>query len=261
MEAFLDGEETPTANQQPPTPQDPAPPPEVGGPYAVYDILGLPRPEPISGARVYCVPLTQSALAPYTPRDTRRGIETARELLTRGPYAFDHLLGSTLRDTPAVYALYYCGDLEVYALQRDETSRMPIYIGSAGKVLHRVRTHAKSISRASNLELRDFTVRILPMPGEYREESETRLQRLYGTLWNDTLKGFGSRQGSADRRAATSRRSRWDCVHPGREGAGGRPRSGDFDVIIADAIPACLERYRRVERLLDLDRELTEADL
>lgn len=213
----------------------------------------------LRGPRVPCLPLTQAALAVYQPRSPHRGVETARELLARGPYSLADILQAKVDDCPGVYALYYQGDLPVYSLLRDEASRCPLYLGSSQKVVQRLQQHTISSTQVG-LGLENFTCRFLPLPIDCLRDCEGRVQNLYQTLWNTSVVGFGSRQYAVDQRAAVTTRSRWDTLHPGRLGAGGVARDEDVTASVEAAIPACLTRHRRVELLLAADEFLSRWD-
>ena len=111
-----------------------------------------------------------------------------------------------------VYALYYTGDFKPYAriaaLNKPDYTQ-PIYVGKAvpegrrtaraittvgGKLLGRLREHAKSIQAATNLNLEDFHCRFMILTedeADLIELVEARLIRNYKPLWNSGISGFG----------------------------------------------------------------------
>lgn len=130
-----------------------------------------------------------------------------------------------------VYAIFYDGDFEAY--QPIVGTETPIYTGKSqpesasttpkeqGVKLHqRLKEHAKSIDKADNLKLADFTCRYLVVATGWEKAAEHYLISHYHPIWNKESKvcqGFG-KHGDA---AATRRNSRsaWDTLHMGRNWA------------------------------------------
>ncbi len=129
-----------------------------------------------------------------------------------------------------VYAIYYHGTAhETYqSISRTET---PIYVGKAdpeepfadtpetqGFALHaRLKEHARSIARASNLKLADFEFRSANVQSGMQPAVEAFMIRLFKPIWNREVKicyGIGKHGDSADTRR--NKRSPWDTMHPGR---------------------------------------------
>jgi hypothetical protein len=128
-----------------------------------------------------------------------------------------------------VYALYYNGPFPQYGpICATET---PLYVGKAdpqegtattpcqqGTRLHdRLKDHARSIRRANNLELEDFTFRYLVVQSGWQTAAESYLIDVFRPVWNNEVKlvfGIGKHGDSASIRA--NRRSPWDTMHPGR---------------------------------------------
>jgi hypothetical protein len=138
-----------------------------------------------------------------------------------------------------VYALYYTGDFKPYAriatLNKPDCTQ-PIYVGKAvpegrrtarsvttvgGKLLGRLREHAKSIEAATNLKLEDFLCRFTILTedeADLIELVEAGLIRNYKPLWNSGISGFGIHAPGSGR--GGQKQSEWDILHPGRYYAG-----------------------------------------
>ncbi len=128
-----------------------------------------------------------------------------------------------------VYAIYYKGPFECY--QPISGRDHPIYVGKAdpaelhaqsaakqGTRLHtRLKDHFSSISRATNLEIEDFTCRYLVVRSAWVETAEDLLIACFKPVWNSEMKvcfGFGKHGDSSETRK--NKRSPWDTIHPGR---------------------------------------------
>lgn len=133
-------------------------------------------------------------------------------------------------DGPGIYALYYKGNTPEYKPIAD--GRHPIYVGKAvppgarkggvGDVKapalrNRLRDHAKSITGAHNLDLRDFSFRALAIVPVWIVFAEQALIKQYRPVWNTCLEGFGKHDQGRNRAATTQ--SWWDTLHPGRRWA------------------------------------------
>ena len=128
---------------------------------------------------------------------------------------------------PGIYALYYKGKIPEYRPIAD--GKHPIYVGKAvppgarkggiGNVKapalrNRLGEHARSIGAASNLDLEDFSFRVLAIVPVWIVFAEQALIKQYHPVWNTCLEGFGKHD-QGKNRAATIR-SWWDTLHPGR---------------------------------------------
>lgn len=163
----------------------------------------------------------------FDPSDPKRvGELIARTLLLQTPHslpAIDDFYGS------GIYALYYSGDLPVYAPIRGLSH--PIYVGKADPAKHdattveeqgtrlavRLRDHKKSISLASNLDVAEFSFRYLVVKSAWQKPAEDYLIDRLRPVWNLESKvcyGFGKHGDNAKTRANS--RSPWDTLHPGR---------------------------------------------
>jgi hypothetical protein len=165
-------------------------------------------------------PLSEDSLS----ESLRRKIEE-QPLLPFAPPAFR---GAGL------YALYYVGDLPLYAALKRHDPPAPIYVGKAEagsssygrprsatdatKLWDRIREHERSIRQATeNLRTEDFRVRYLVLNDVWIVLGESALlQAYYPVLWNTFVTGFGSNPAGADRRNG---RSIWDTLHGGRRRA------------------------------------------
>jgi hypothetical protein len=134
-----------------------------------------------------------------------------------------------------VYALYYVGDLELYAKMADLNQVVcsyPIYVGKAvppgwrtarvkdseAPALHqRLREHTRSVQQATNLRIADFRCRFMILRGAESDlivPVEAELIRRYEPLWNKVIDGFGNHDPGAGR--YNQAKSEWDVLHPGR---------------------------------------------
>ena len=139
-----------------------------------------------------------------------------------------------------VYALFYVGDYPAYHKlsehNRIHDGSWPIYIGKsspstrkgidispetvntkdAGKGLYnRISTdHRRSIENASNLDIADFSARLLVLSYVWVPLAETALIARYEPVWNSYVDGFGNHDPGMGRQQG--RISHWDVLHPGR---------------------------------------------
>ena len=164
-----------------------------------------------------------------------------------------------------VYALYYGGDFKPYApISKTEH---PIYVGKADprepqateprsqgkKLFDRLREHRKSVGRAQNLTVDEFSCRYLVVQSGLQRAAEDYLISLFDPVWNDKAHicyGLGKHGDSPHTRRNV--RSPWDTLHPGRKWAVGSPQGGSPEQIRA-AISAHLNQrplYKSVEQIL-----------
>lgn len=157
-----------------------------------------------------------------------------------------------------VYALYYKGDFPAYVPIRGTDT--PIYVGKADPATRDARTpieqgqrlwerlnndHAKSIRRATNLDIDDFDCRYLVVRSAWQGTAEDYLIGMFRPVWNKETRvcqGFGKHGDKHDRRSNT--RSAWDTLHPGRPlptDTGNRPNPLTPELIVE----RILEHYRK----------------
>jgi len=181
-------------------------------------------------------------------------LRLARELLQTGPFSFHDLEPF---DGDGIYAIYYQGDLLIYASIRSLGSSCPLYLGKSARrttdrsISERLRLHSVSLQQAG-LGLENFTFRFVRLPSELVEFAEYNLLSLYRPLWNDALKGFGSNPGHEGTSRKYHRVSAWDTFHPGRA-TEARILSRDRDSIkdrVQRSLPECRMAYERVMTLL-----------
>jgi hypothetical protein len=176
-------------------------------------------------------PPHEASERPYDPLDSDNLAETIVRVLEERPRhplpPRQSLQGS------GVYLIYYDGGFAPY---RGVGRRAPIYVGKAipggsrtgrarlleegeeTSLFARLRTHARSIAQARNLDVRDFTCRYLVLAkAVYIFLAESLLIRRYRPLWNTVVTGFGNNPVGGGR--TSQQRSRWDTLHPGRPGA------------------------------------------
>ena len=139
-----------------------------------------------------------------------------------------------------VYALFYTGDFPAYRELSEVNKRnpgsLPLYIGKAGprtasgavldimnvdtpngeKRLYKrlAKDHRASIESASNLDVADFTCRMLVLNAIWVPLTESALIAKYTPVWNSLVKGFGNHDPGRGR--SRGRISKWDILHPGR---------------------------------------------
>lgn len=138
-----------------------------------------------------------------------------------------------------IYALFYAGDFPVYeelsALNVARPGTLPIYIGEAvprtlkgsgyelvdesdsvrDRLYRRVcRDHLRSITKATNLELDDFSCKMLVLRPMWVPLAESALINAFAPVWNSVLPGFGNHDPGSGRAAGML--SDWDLLHPGR---------------------------------------------
>lgn len=142
-------------------------------------------------------------------------------------------------DGAGVYAIYYSGPFEPYAMLSKQNQGgqfdAPIYVGKAdaeggrkgalgldaiaGSPLYkRLRDHSKSIAQVENLDLSDFHYRCLIVEPIFVALGEALLIATFAPIWNNHLDGFGNHDPGKGRYQGL--RPRWDALHPGRSWAG-----------------------------------------
>lgn len=137
-----------------------------------------------------------------------------------------------------VYALYYTGKSGLYK-KYGELNRLaygyPIYVGKAvpkgwrqarvsgtdlaksRELYARLRSHSRSITLGSELDLNDFMCRFIIFEDAGSDmigTIEAALIKLNRPLWNMALDGFGNHDPGKGRYEQA--RSAWDVIHPGR---------------------------------------------
>lgn len=183
-----------------------------------------------------------TSVPPYNPLDKRNlGASVADALLGRKPRAMGDLvpfLGA------GIYAIYYHGRCKAYqriaALNQGDDPQAPIYVGKAvpeggrkgskgegaasTKALYRrLNEHADSIRAVSNLDVEDFSCRLLVVDDIWIPLGESLLITKFSPLWNTLVDGFGNHDPGSGR--YNGLRPRWDVLHPGRTWAAKcRPR-------------------------------------
>jgi len=149
--------------------------------------------------------------------------------MTRGPWGLP--LPNSFEGS-GVYALFYHGEYEPYQFISESIHRRPIYVGKAvppggrkGKthktrdaaLFKRLKEHATSISKASNLDVRDFRAPFIVVTPLWITMAERFLIEHFQPVWNVCLEGFGNHDPGSGRHKGIN--SWWDTLHPGREWA------------------------------------------
>lgn len=188
---------------------------------------------------------------PYNPLDKRRLGESVALALLKRPVVD---LPPAPFSGAGVYALYYLGDFPAYkkivAQNENEQWAAPIYVGKAvppgarkggydleenprDVLHHRLKEHADTIEKATNLKLEDFRCRFLLVDDIWIPLGEALLITMYMPLWNRLLDGFGNHDPGSGR--YNQQCSPWDVVHPGRAWAAKlKPNPRSVDEFMAD---------------------------
>ena len=82
---------------------------------------------------------------------------------------------------------------------------------------NRLSEHFISISKAKNLNEKDFVCRYLVVDDIWIPLAESMLIEEYRPLWNRCIDGFGNHDPGKGR--YQQQKSPWDCIHQGREWA------------------------------------------
>ena len=156
-----------------------------------------------------------------------------------------------------IYAIYYVGGLPNYVplaqANRNGKFLVPIYVGKAvpkgarigagtGKVGRdlqgRLRQHATSVSRATNLDASDFFCRYLVVEDIRIPLGESLLIAKFAPLWNSIITGFGNHAPGIGRELG--KLSLWDQLHPGRSAT-----AGGQQTVTAEQLAGQAEDYLR----------------
>jgi Eco29kI-like restriction endonuclease len=172
----------------------------------------------------------------FNPLDTDALTKVFVNELTSRPEVVLSEVDPRAVEGPGLYALYYRGDFGLYRPVAEAGTGWPIYLGSAlpsgsrtGRVrkarkppiLDRLERHAHSVASATNLDEWHFETRWLEVDEPFIILGEILLLRFYRPLWNSTVPGFGAKVVGG--RRTGGRMSKWDTLHPGREGMGTAP--------------------------------------
>lgn len=169
---------------------------------------------------------------PFNPLDKKHLGESVAEAMLEGPV---HSLPPEPFIGAGIYAIYYIGDFEPYALMteanRNDQFQWPIYVGKAvppgarkggfglgadpGTALFkRLSEHYESVSAARNLNQDDFYCRYLVVDDIWIPLAESLLIEKFQPVWNRILDGFGNHDPGKGR--SEQQQSPWDELHPGR---------------------------------------------
>ena len=173
-------------------------------------------------------------IEPYNPLDKRNlGASVAAAMLASPVHTLppEPFIGA------GVYAIYYRGDFAPYKRLVDlnkEGYNVPIYVGKAvpagarkgglgmnvdhGLALFNgLSEHFGSVSKANNLNEKDFMCRYLVVDDIWIPLAESMLIERFKPLWNRCIDGFGNHDPGKGR--YQQQKSPWDCIHEGREWA------------------------------------------
>lgn len=197
-------------------------------------------------------PVKMSSVLPFNPLE--------HEVL--GAAIAQVLAGTTLYkledpfplEGPGIYAIYYTGDNAPYVTlaqrNNEQPGRWPIYVGQAlpagarkgikgddtkskkkAPLKDRLAKHTASIleieASGGDLRIQDFQYRALVLNDIFIRLGEMSLLGIYAPVWNKYLDGFGNNP--AGRERATTKKSQWDTVHPGRARAATHKPRENFD--------------------------------
>lgn len=172
-------------------------------------------------------------ILPFNPLERKNlGASVAESLLASKVYP----LGNVPEFKGAgVYAIYYTGSFPAYAemakRNRDGKFAAPIYVGKAipaggrkgggvaagavGKpLLNRLIEHAESIRAVENINIEDFSCRLLVVDDIWIPLGESLLIARFSPVWNALIDGFGNHDPGSGR--YNGMRPRWDVLHHGR---------------------------------------------
>lgn len=141
-------------------------------------------------------------------------------------------------DGSGIYALFYEGRFPAYQkLARINSVRpgsFPIYIGEAvpktltgksfefaddtdstkDRLYRRIRHHMGSLTKAENLDVGDFSCKMLVLRPMWVPLAESALIGTFVPVWNSVVPGFGNHDPGRGR--GLGMLSDWDVLHPGR---------------------------------------------
>lgn len=165
-----------------------------------------------------------------------------------------------------LYAIYYTGKFPAYQMiserNTDDKFEQPIYVGKAipkgGRkgamavvdpekpvretaLSSRLNEHARSVEKATNLDITDFCCRWLVVEPIWIPLGENVLIGRTAPVWNRIVDGFGNHDPGSGRHAGEV--SRWDVLHPGRPWVEKLKPRRDTDT--ADHIQADITEYLR----------------
>ncbi|MDR1036860.1 MAG: Eco29kI family restriction endonuclease [Deltaproteobacteria bacterium] len=195
---------------------------------------------------------------PFNPLDkSNLGESVAAALMCAEPCGLppEHFFGA------GVYALYFNGRFKPYALlsKMDHgQSKFPVYVGKAVPVgarkgleiknddhgpalFRRLREHAESISAVNNLNISDFSCRLLVVDEIWIPLAEATLIRRFQPLWNCVIDGFGNHNPGKGRKEGA--KSLWDILHPGRPWAAALQSRGTDVAQLAERAKAYLDVF------------------
>ncbi|MFB7828855.1 Eco29kI family restriction endonuclease [Streptomyces hydrogenans] len=138
------------------------------------------------------------------------------------------LISELKPEIDGLYALYYTGPHPLYRPVSSPDCVVPVYVskarplglrldgspGGPGILKRRLLQHRRRIDRADDLDAQDFQVRYLPVEEIWMGGSERLMIGDHRPVWNVVVDGFGRNLQGAGR-AAYSRRTTWDELHPG----------------------------------------------
>ena len=173
-------------------------------------------------------------IEPYNPLDKRNlGASVAAAMLASPVHTLppEPFIGA------GVYAIYYRGDFAPYKRLVDlnkEGYNVPIYVGKAVPagarkgglgmnvdhgldLFNRLSEHFGSVSKANNLNEKDFMCRYLVVDDIWIPLAESMLIERFKPLCNRCIDGFGNHDPGKGR--YQQQKSPWDCIHEGREWA------------------------------------------
>lgn len=113
-----------------------------------------------------------------------------------------------------VYCIYYTG--KTHYLYNGIGRDNPIYIGKSTSTFlyNRLKQHSKSIDEVNDLNVSDFSYRVVVLHKDWTAACESHLISHYKPLWNTTITGLGNHAPGKGRHA--QKRSLWDTLHEGR---------------------------------------------
>jgi len=179
------------------------------------------------------------------------------------PECLKYLL-DTLRNAPfhvfgekhegvGVYCLYFNG--RNHRLYNGLSGEVPLYIGKASgqtaSLESRLREHARSIQEANDLDVSNFSYKLIELADEWVSGCEEQLIAHFEPLWNTVITGFGNHAPGKGRKH--QRKSLWDTLHDGRRWARHFDPEFPYDKVCELTLQWCVARGFPPHQSLEFD--------
>lgn len=226
--------------------------------------------------------LTSPQAVAYNPLELKHLAESTKTEFEKQPVL--RLAGIERFQGAGVYALYYEGDFPEYkpiaVANRKKRGSWAIYVGEAGRqgkrkgidlegtsgtaaIYERLSDHHTKSIEATNLSIKDFWFRYLPIQSLFVPLCEALLIETHDPLWNQLVDGFGNKHmGGARIDQVTGQQiTPWDLLHPGRENRATKPNKRFPNVEILKAqIKKFLAGDRKGVPVLSMSEAIAAAE-